>query len=164
MIQRLKHGCASRDLFAIRSAMNGPAQFYPLKCDRRCAPRISVMFTATLEHDGQSSTVRVMNLSETGSSISGDVPAKESSMTLRCKSVAVRAWVIWASDDRTGLAFSETIDVRRTLRAMPQRRVYNYERAGKRPRVGGCIFSRAEQEKLHRYASLLGISLPEASL
>lgn len=164
MIQRLKHGCASRNLFAISRVMNGPAQFDPLKCDRRSAPRISVMFAATLEHDGQSSTVRVVNLSKTGSSISGDVPAKDSSMTLRREGVAVPARVIWASDDRAGLAFSEAIDVRGTLRAVPQRRAYHSECAGKRPPVGGCILTRAEQEKMHRCASLLGISLRETSV
>ena len=120
------------------------------------------MFAATLERDGQSSKVRVVNLSQTGSSISGDLLAKQSSMILRRGGIAVRASLVWASDDRAGLVFSDTIDVKRMLRAMPRRRAFYYHSTGRRPPVGGCVLSRAEQEKMHRCASLLGISLPEA--
>ena len=143
-----------------KGLMNAPAQHCPITRDRRSAPRTSVLFAATLERESQSSTVRVLNLSQSGSSISGDLPAKYSSMTLRCGGISVRASVVWASEDRAGLVFGETIDVKRMLRPLPPRRDYYYHSPGRRPPVGGCVLSRADQEKMHRCASLLGISLP----
>lgn len=120
------------------------------------------MFAATLELDGQSAKVRVVNFSQSGSSISGDLPAKHSSMTLRRGEISVRASVVWASEDRAGLVFDETVDVKRMLRAMPRRRAHYCHSPGRRPPVAGCVLSPAEQEKMHRCASLLGISLPQA--
>lgn len=136
--------------------MNELAEPCLVSGERRLAPRAAVMLEATLERGGLSSIVRVVNLSDKGSSITGDLPVKHCSVTLRRKGIAVRGRIAWASNGRGGVAFNETIDPREMLRAIPRPRAVHHAAEG-RPPVAGCRLSRVEQQKMYRCASLLGI-------
>ena len=164
MAQLAKDSCIGRGLIDIRQAMNEPAQPSIVDGDRRSAPRASVMLQATLERAGATSIVRLVSLSQMGSSITGHLPPKHSSVTLHRKGAALRGRIVWASDGRGGVAFNDAVDLREMLRIVTVRRQTPRYCAEGRPRVGRCLFSRAEREHLHRCASLLGISLTEPSL
>lgn len=140
--------------------MNELAKPCPVSGERRLAARAAVMLEATLERGSVLSNVRVVNLSDKGSSISGDLPVKHCSVILHRKGIAVRGRIAWANNGRGGVAFDETIDSREMLRPIPRPRRVLHSIEG-RPPVAGCRLSPVEQQKMYRCASLLGIPVTE---
>lgn len=131
--------------------------------ERRGAPRAAVMLAAAVEHAGLLARVRLVNLSETGSSIAGALPAKHCSVTLYRNGIALRGRIAWTDGGRGGVDFVEAVNPRELLRPIRARSAV--PRSGtRRPLLRNAPPSSAERESMERCANLLGISLAEPIL
>ena len=130
----------------------------PADGERRAEPRSTVMLAATIERAGETTPVRLVNLSNKGSSIIGGLPSKHCSVTLHRNGRALRARVAWVEDGRGGLDFEDELERREMLRAISTARPTVNPAVGRPPLRAPT--SRAERESIERCANLLGIRLP----
>jgi len=66
--------------------------------------------TGTIECDGLRVTVRVINLSEHGVLISGDIlPPEDMQVTFRCSGVDTLGWMAWVRPPNAGINFDEPV-------------------------------------------------------
>jgi hypothetical protein len=87
--------------------------------DARCASRSSIYLAATLYCDGASTPVKIRNMSATGALVEGlVVPGVGALVQLVRGGLIVHALVAWSAEDRCGLKFSGSVDVRQ-WRAAP---------------------------------------------
>jgi hypothetical protein len=143
--------------------MNGRTEACRIGRERRTAPRKAVLLLATLERQGASNPVRMVNLSQSGSSVIGQLPAKHCSVVFRRNAVALRGRMAWSDGGRGGIDFEESIEPSEMLRSIPEPRVLHYYPAG-RPPLRNPHPGRAERENMERIANLLGIGLPAPTL
>jgi hypothetical protein len=87
--------------------------------DARSCTRSSIYLAAALYFDSSASSVKVRNLSSTGALVEGMVvPSVGSSVRLVRHRLTVDALVVWSTDGRCGLRFSDSVDVQQ-WRAVP---------------------------------------------
>lgn len=80
--------------------------------DERRSDRQKVILAATLKHDASQVPVRIMDLSQRGALITGEVlPDVDSLITLRCGTQSVSGFVAWKNGNQAGLGF--TYDMKR---------------------------------------------------
>jgi hypothetical protein len=102
--------------------------------DERRSSRAKVMLAATIEYDGQSIPVRIDDLSSHGAKVLGDrLPAIDTPVTFRCKTLAVSAYVAWVDGAMAGIGFGHPVQPQEVLRKVSAPRpvaAQDYRRPG----------------------------------
>ena len=84
-----------------------------LEKEGRIAARTNMFIAAAMHTEGVSTPVKVRNLSEGGALIETSVaPAAETLFTLQRGGLKVRGTVAWSTNNRCGLRFESTVNVR----------------------------------------------------
>ncbi len=79
--------------------------------DERRSARSNVVLNATVECEGKSRTVRVINLSRHGARVSSEgIPAEDTEVKLRCNGQSIQGWVAWVRAPYAGIQFSEPVE------------------------------------------------------
>lgn len=126
--------------------------------ERRGRSRINVMFGATLEGHGASRFVRLVDLSENGCGLVGDLDGLESEVMFHWRAAAVRSRLVWVDSTRAGVRFEQPVDVGRMVGRVAAVRVPRHSPC-RRPGVRSGNPSLAEKRSAEWCAWVLGIGL-----
>jgi hypothetical protein len=93
----------------------------PVESEHRAAHRHPLIWSGTLHHDFQSSSVRLRNISETGALVECSVPPRVGAEPLLDlgEEVQVSCVVAWVVGDSVGLRFTRPFDLTQLARTRP---------------------------------------------
>lgn len=126
--------------------------------ERRGRSRINVMFGATLEGEDVSRFVRLVDLSEKGCGLVGDLEGLRSGVTLRRRGLTVHSRLAWVASTRAGVRFERPVDIGRMISRIGAARAA-HPSSCRRPALRTSNPSPAEQRSAEWCAWILGIGL-----
>ena len=118
--------------------------------ERRRTARVQVMLSASIEHNSQSASTRLSNISDEGARVSGSSLFPNSCVVLHRNGVEVPSQVVWASSGSAGLRFNAPVEGRSILRHVPVGRTLMNPRS-RRPGLRCMPLSPAERTAMERW-------------
>lgn len=123
---------------------------------------MNVMLSVAVEQGGRSRSVRLVNLSESGSAVIGDLSSEAGAVIVHRERISVRSCVAWTGPNRVGLHFEDPVDVARMLRHVPDA-PFAHVAPCRRPGLKVRRPSLAEQQSAEWCAFRLGVSLLDSA-
>lgn len=119
------------------------------------------MLVGAVEARGASKIVRVVDLSEEGCGLIGDLTILGSLVTFRRRGATSTSRVAWLGAARAGIRFDQPIEVRHMLEKVGVAAAPRHSSC-RRPKLRGAHLSPAEQRSAQWCAWHLGIALPRS--